>query len=161
MHPPFGVLFSFLSRYYCAIGFRTYLELGVSASHLHARYPTRTTLELCLRRRLAVTGLSPSLVYHSRRLHLRLHCSCTIRTPHLPFGIQFALRCVQSPLLTASQLLSFPFPTMMFRFRKFLLLTEWMGCPIRGSPVLGLRAPRRSFSQLATPFVSVLNLAIH
>lgn len=45
MHPPFGVLFSFPSRYYYAIGFRTYLELGVSVSHIHARYPTRTTLE--------------------------------------------------------------------------------------------------------------------
>jgi hypothetical protein len=45
LHPPFGVLFSFPSRYYCTIGLRTYLELGISVSHIHTRYPTRTTLE--------------------------------------------------------------------------------------------------------------------
>ena len=43
LHPPSGVLFSFQSPYYCAIGLGTYLGLEVSASHIHARYPTHAT----------------------------------------------------------------------------------------------------------------------
>lgn len=42
---PSRVLFSFHSRYYCAIGLETYLGLGVSVSRIHARYLTRGTLD--------------------------------------------------------------------------------------------------------------------
>ena len=42
-HPPLGVLFSFPSRYYCAIGLGLYLELEVYASFIHTRYPTHAT----------------------------------------------------------------------------------------------------------------------
>lgn len=163
MHPPFGVLFSFPSRYYCAIGFRTYLELGVSVSHLHARYPARTTLECTPALQtysygtITLSGVPFQETSPSSALQL---CASEHHISRKP-GIRFALCRVRSPLLTASQLLSFPFPTEMFHFGKFLLLTEVTGCPIRESPVLRLHAPRRSFSQLATPFISVLNLAIH
>ena len=40
-----GVLFSFPSRYYCAIGLETYLVLGVDVPQLPARIPTRGTQE--------------------------------------------------------------------------------------------------------------------
>ena len=38
-----GVLFSFRSPYYCAIGLGTYLALGVDDPQLPARIPTRGT----------------------------------------------------------------------------------------------------------------------
>ena len=41
--PLLGVLFSFPSRYYCAIGLGTYLVLGVDDPQLPARIPTRGT----------------------------------------------------------------------------------------------------------------------
>jgi hypothetical protein len=42
-HLPTGVLFSFPSRYYCAIGLGLCLGLGVDAPRLHARFPTHAT----------------------------------------------------------------------------------------------------------------------
>jgi hypothetical protein len=39
----FGVLFSFRSPYYCAIGLKTYLALEVGVSQISARYPTHGT----------------------------------------------------------------------------------------------------------------------
>ena len=39
----FGVLFSFRSPYYCAIGLKTYLALEVGVSQLPAGYPTHGT----------------------------------------------------------------------------------------------------------------------
>ena len=41
--PLLRVLFSFPSRYYCAIGLGTYLALGVDDPRLPARIPTRGT----------------------------------------------------------------------------------------------------------------------
>ena len=45
-HYPFGLLFSFLSRYLFAIGLELYLGLDVSATHILARITTHNTLEL-------------------------------------------------------------------------------------------------------------------
>ena len=42
---PSRVLFSVHSRYYCAIGLETFLGLEVSVPRIHARYPTRGTLD--------------------------------------------------------------------------------------------------------------------
>ncbi len=38
-------LFSFHSRYYCAIGLGSYLRLEACASQIHARFPTHATQE--------------------------------------------------------------------------------------------------------------------
>jgi hypothetical protein len=38
-----GLLFSFRSRYYFAIGFKLYLALEVDDPRIHARIPTRVT----------------------------------------------------------------------------------------------------------------------
>jgi uncharacterized membrane protein YjgN (DUF898 family) len=44
----FGVLFSFRSPYYCAIGLKTYLALEVDDSQISARYPTHGTQDMAL-----------------------------------------------------------------------------------------------------------------
>ena len=56
-------LFSFHSRYYCAIGLGAYLRLEADASQFHARFPTHATQETrhC-HAKFSPTGLSPSLV---------------------------------------------------------------------------------------------------
>ena len=68
---PLRILFSFHSRYYCAIGFEKYLELEVCAPHIHTRYPTHATQDTQLFHELATTGLSPSLASRSSELRVR------------------------------------------------------------------------------------------
>ena len=84
---------------------------------------------------------------------------------HMPYAflhkIRFAQCCVQSPLLTASRLISFPAGTKTFPFPAFPLLSEFVRSLIRGSPVQRLRAPRRSLSQLVTPFFGSESRVIH
>ena len=75
--------------------------------------------------------------------------------------IQFELSCVQSPLLTASLLVSFPAGTETIQFPAFPILSDLMRSLIQKSPVQRLHATRRSISQLATSFVGVLSLVIH
>ena len=77
--------------------------------------------------------------------------------PHLPIlsvGIQFALCCFQSPLLTASLLISFPTGTKMFQFPVFPYLPVLMRSRIRKSLDQRLRAPPQSILQLVTSFFS-------
>lgn len=73
------------------------------------------------------TGLSPSTIPRSRGVTLaRIGLKGRLTTPHLPYltaGIRFRLCCVHSPLLTASQLISFPAPTQMFQLRAFPTIT--------------------------------------
>lgn len=69
-------------------------------------------------------------------------------------AVRFVLRGFQSPLLTASHLLSLPALTKMFQFCAFALAVRFPrlrveGCPIRRSVVLRLHAPRHGLSQLA------------
>jgi hypothetical protein len=80
-HLPSGVLFSFHSRYYYAIGFWECLGLGVHAPHLPAEFPIRRTLCSGITLVDSITGLSPSTVPRSRGLH-----ASTVgwtRAPHL------------------------------------------------------------------------------
>jgi hypothetical protein len=66
----------------------------------------------------------------------------------LRIGIRFALLGFRSPLLTQSLLISFPLPTKMLQFGRFLFtnvnIAEAIGCPIRLSPHQRLLAPTRS-----------------
>ena len=65
------------------------------------------------------------MVCHSRQLqHPFLGIVEGPITPHLPYGIQFALFRVQSPLLTESLLVSFPAGTKMLQFPAFPILTD-------------------------------------
>ena len=81
-------------------------------------------------------------------------------------GIRFALLRFYSPLLTQSQLISFPGATKMLQLTPFSFLTErWKifpaGCPIRRSPDQRLCAPTRSLSQLTTSFFDNRSRVIH
>ncbi len=120
-----GLLFSFRSRYYFAIGFEEYLVLEVDDPRIPARIPThgtQDTTRLSMRTR---TGLSPSTVRRSRRLSLCMEMPHGgLITPHLPFGIRFELCRFRSPLLTVSRLISSPAPTKMFQFGAFPILTD-------------------------------------
>ena len=80
-------------------------------------------------------------------------------------GIQFVLYRFRSPLLTISQLLSFPPPTKMFQFGGFPILhgsthKNMSGSPIRQSWVPKMYAPRPSLSQLTTTFIGNSSQAI-
>ena len=65
-HFPSGILFTFRSCYYCAIGLGMYLGLGVGITHIGTAKPSRLTLGHPTASTLSLTGLSPSLVEHSR-----------------------------------------------------------------------------------------------
>jgi hypothetical protein len=120
-----GLLFSFRSRYYCAIGFEEYLVLEVDDPQLPARIPTHGTQATPWPHVLTRTGLSPSVARRSRPLPLRsVYRSGRLTTPHLPCGIRFELRRFRSPLLTTSRLISLPPPTEMFQFGGFPILTD-------------------------------------
>ena len=128
-HPPIGVLFSFPSRYFYSIGLETYLELGVDASHIQTRYPTDPTREhskILLKN--IFTGLSPSTVLKFQIEFNLFNEAKSKSTHHISHkslsGIQFVLYRFRSPLLTISQLLSFPPPTKMFQFSGFPILTD-------------------------------------
>ncbi len=87
-----GVLFSVRSRYLFAIGLELYLVLAVNAGRVHEGDPTPDTLELTHSVLVCITGLSPCLTLHSRRLHadgLLLRAS-----PNTTLPEGFGLDCV-------------------------------------------------------------------
>ena len=124
-------LFSFHSRYYCAIGLGAYLRLGVDAPRFHARFPTHATRDTWNAGvGFSSTVLSTSMrpVFH--RFRLTRDLLPRSRTPHLPSlsgGIRFAVFRFRSPLLTESRLISFPPSTKMLHFEGCPLLTEGGG----------------------------------
>ena len=69
-----------------------------------------------------------------------------------PHRIQFALCWFQSPLLTASLLISFPPGTKTFQFPGFPVLSDLMRSRIQKSLVQRIHAPRQSLMQLVTSF---------
>jgi hypothetical protein len=81
------------------------------------------TLGLRLPPHNLATGLSPSMVPRSSGLYLLRDGFMRAVQHHihtmLPLRIRFALTGFQSPLLTGSQLLSFPPGTEMFQFPGF------------------------------------------
>ena len=84
-HPPSGVLFSFPSPYWFAIGLGTYLALEVGAPLLPAPKSRYGTLGLRPSpSRITPTGLSPSLAGRSRPLRLLLGGGGRAPQPHIP-----------------------------------------------------------------------------
>ena len=61
-----GLLFSFRSRYYFAIGFEEYLVLEVGDPRIPARIPTHGTQDTTRPYQHTRTGLSPPVVHRSR-----------------------------------------------------------------------------------------------
>ena len=73
-------------------------------------------------------------------------------TPHFPEGIRFELCRFHSPLLTASQLISFPAPTEMFQFGAFPIITDHYGEVPFGDPgFIGSMHLPRAYRSLARP----------
>ena len=103
---------------------------------------------ICL---LYPTGLSPFITLLSSRL--RVHKQNWVTVAHhisgkLPVRIRIALSGFQSPLLTASQLVSFPPATEMFQFTGFLRITARIGNPgFKGC----MRLPR-AYRSLPRPY---------
>jgi hypothetical protein len=93
-----------------------------------------------------------------------LGCKRCKHTPHLyciAAAIRFGLFRFRSPLLTVSQLISFPLGTQMFPFPKFTFPLGNRRKPegillrsrIRASSDQQMHALTRGISQLATPFI--------
>ena len=82
-HPPSGVLFSFPSRYYSAIGLEKYLALDATFTYIHCPLPRTTTLVMVRSSHRLLTGVSPSKPGLSRPLKLGIKDRNTITTPHL------------------------------------------------------------------------------
>ena len=133
-HSPSGVLFTFPSRYSCAIGVGTYLALEVGAPQLPAGKPTHGTQgSRDSSSGVTPTGLSPSTAWDFHPSSASPFGGTRALQPHispmLPWGIRFGLPPFRSPLLRGSQLVSFPAGTKMFQFPAFPLLTEQFGDP--------------------------------
>ena len=122
LHLPQGVLCSFRSHYYCAIGLEECLGLEAYASRIRAQFPMRGTLD---------TQQSPVMV-PLRVCHplwspipgdfeFNTEGVRRVRTPHLDtisVPIRFALFPFRSPLLRESRLISFPLLTKMLQFSR-------------------------------------------
>ncbi len=139
----FGVLFSFRSLYYCAIGLEICLALEECVPQFPARYPTHGTQEQATSSSASHTGLSPSTAPRSRGIVLaEVGLKGRLTTPHLlalSGRIRFRLCWFHSPLLAASLLVSSPAPTQMFQLGAFPTPTGRMGSS--HSEIPGSEAP--------------------
>ena len=136
-HPPFGVLFTFPSRYSFTIGHQVVLSLGRWSSQLPTGLlvPHGTQVPRHGGRSVSRTGVSPSLPHLPRCF--RYLTTCSLRAipagmtawsynpfPATPAGLhygRFGLVPVRSPLLGESRLISFPPGTEMVQFPGFAL----------------------------------------
>ena len=120
-HSPTGVLFTFPSRYYFAIGHSGVFSLTRWSSQIHTGFHVpHATRDLTVFK-LLTTGLSPSLVQDSAassRMYIPLCSSHYL----FPLRERFRLFPFRSPLLRESRLLSFPLATKMFQFARFPLV---------------------------------------
>lgn len=113
---------------------------------------------------LTSTGLSPSMVGHSRPLQFHKRERDRALLPHIytwfPMRIQFGLFPFRSPLTQGIPVGFFSSSYLDVSVRKVSAPKEGAprifsaaGSPIRASPDRRLHAPTRSISLLATPFV--------
>ena len=167
--PLFGVLFTFPSRYWFAIGLSRVFSLGGWARRIRAGL-------LVSRATQGAAGLQERYAYGPftlcgaavRLLPLRSILPCRgPTTPQRPGPPRFGLLPGRSPLLGESLLFSLPAGTKMFQFPAFASRFCGMtgrsppGFPIRTPPCQRPCAPRRGFSQLVTSFVACESLGIH
>ena len=118
-HSPSGVLFTFPSRYYFAIGHSVIFSLTRWSSPIHTEFHVlHATWDPIWLFRFSNTRLSLSMVEYSKLILLTLtfnqnDCPTTLK--------KFRLFPFRSPLLRESFLLSFPLDTKMFQFSRFAL----------------------------------------
>ena len=152
--PLIGVLFTFPSRYWYAIGRSVVLSLGGWSPHVQTEL-------------------------HVFRLTQGQHCFLRIQDYHLLwcdfpdtsayYNAATGLVRFRSPLLSESRLISFPTGTEMFHFPAFashtyvfsMRYSKRVGFPIRKSPDQRLLTPSRGLSQPATSFIASDRQGIH
>ena len=152
--PLIGVLFTFPSRYWFAIGRSGVLSLGGWSPHiqtkLHVFRPTQEQLSF-----LRIQD------YHLLWCDFPDTSACYLTAT--------GLIPVRSPLLGEYQLISFPTGTEMFHFPAFASQTyvfslgysKRVGFPIRRSPGQRVLTSYRGLSQPATSFIASDRLGIH
>ena len=161
--PLSAVLFTFPSRYLCAIGLPGVLSLGgwcrrIRTGLLRPR-PTQGPGQVGKGSAYgAVTRYGAPFQAPSPTLASSSVAGPT--TPCAPRRPGFGLAPFRSPLLGGSLLFSSPPPTWMFRFGGFApacrgyCASSAVGCPIREPPDHRPLAPPRGISQPAAPFVA-------
>ena len=169
--PLFGVLFTFPSRYWFAIGLPGVFSLTGWSPLIHARFLVPRATQDATRpsggsRVRGCHPLRPAVPGRSARLPHTDNGGPT--TPTAPKRRRFGLFPFRSPLLGESLLFSFPAGTKMFQFPAFASAQlrgchpfRMTGCPIRRPADRGLLAPPRGFSQLAASFIASGSLGIH
>ncbi len=167
--PLLGVLFTFPSRYWFAIGLPGVFSLAGWSRRIRAGFHVPRPTQGPHRPPPAAppTGLSPAAARRSRRFgsrRRRPHVGPT--TPGGPRPARFGLLPFRSPLLGESRLLSPPPATGMFRFAGFAPLAGWRassppGCPIREPRDQRPCAPPPGLSRLVAPFVASGSQGIH
>ena len=121
-HSLFRVLCNFPSRYLFAIGLAFYLAFGETYLHFELQFQITLLSRLDQWSNLStITGLLPSLIMYSNRITVQKFNQVTIRN-QTPWNFKFhfidELLRVHSPLLTESQLFSFPSLNDMLKFRE-------------------------------------------
>ena len=162
-HSPPGVLFTFPSQYFSAIGHQVVFRLGGWSPRLLTGFlvsaDTKDTVRMLPRfvyRTLTVSGRL------SHAVRLRLHNSTSRSIPRKYYYFRFCLLRFRSPLLAESRLISFPPGTSMFQFPGFpaqhygfmlrSVTIHHGGFPIRKSTDRSLFAAPRGLSQLVASF---------
>ena len=183
-HSPSGVLFTFPSRYWCAIGRRVVFSLGGWSPQIPTGFHvSRGTRDHGPRSPLpfaygAVTLYGPAsqpvrlesgfvTPWGVRGLPRPCPTTPTRQRPRAFAPRRFRLFPVRSPLLGESRLISSPPGTEMFHFpgcrtaKGSEYPCGYPGFPIRESRDHSLLAAPPGLSQLATPFVASRRQGIH
>ena len=152
--PLIGVLFTFPSRYWFAIGRSGVLSLGGWSPHVQ-------------------TGLHVSRLTQGQYCFLRIQdyhlLWCDFPDTSACYNTATGLVPVRSPLLGEYQLISFPTGTEMFHFpafasRCYVFTTRYskrVGFPIRKFPDQRVLTSPRDLSQPATSFIASDRQGIH
>lgn len=165
--PLIGVLFTFPSRYWFAIGHTVVFSLTRWSSLIHMGFhvphATRDTATIL---KFSTTGLSPSLVQFfaaSSNRQIRYRCPTTPKSKLFGLGFSpFAHHYLENLVL-----ISFPPATKMFQFAGLAQTCLYIQQAVLGVPPFGylridclLPAPR-SVSSVTTSFFASVCLGIH
>jgi hypothetical protein len=117
-YPPLvGVLPTFRSRYWFAIGLQRVLSLTGWSPQIRTAFHVRGLTQDTPRPfTLTSTGLSPAMAGCSKAVRLGIGVLNGVLQPRRDMSLRFGLVRVRSPLLTESLLLSLPPGTEMFQF---------------------------------------------
>ena len=157
--PLTGVLFTFPSRYYSLSVDEEYLALRRGRRRFTQGFTCPVLLRILLGFfRISVTGVSPSLLAHSRAFSYPSEYHNGVLQPRRDKSPRFGLFPFRSPLLRESHSLSLPPLTEMFHFSGFTLpclfysagssaVLPALGFPIRKFPDQSVLAAPRDLSQ--------------